>query len=191
MEQVTLLQWPLNVIYTRVLRGHCSTYQWTQVNICYRFHTWFLLNSRDRLFPRPKRGSLAYRTDCQAWICMYVQCTNVQYMYCTVIHLCTLLQDGRWNSRAYTWWRRTTTVQDGKIFAVWERGKYLLCSGGFEHFRNFPVIYCKEKSKVRIQGRIEPAILALIKMALLAPRCRMPKIWSVLAAPPLQLIQKF
>jgi hypothetical protein len=34
-----------------VLREHCTIYSvWARVNICYRFHTWFLLNSRNRFF---------------------------------------------------------------------------------------------------------------------------------------------
>jgi hypothetical protein len=42
-------------------------------------------------------------------------------------------------------------------------------------------------SLIRLTAR-----LTLIKMALLAPRCRKrPKIWSVLAVPSLQLIQNF
>ncbi len=43
IEQVTPQQRPLNVIYILVLRGHCSI--WSGVNICSKFHTWFLLNS--------------------------------------------------------------------------------------------------------------------------------------------------
>jgi hypothetical protein len=48
MEHVIPQHCPLNVIYIRVLRGHCM-----RVNICYRFHTWFLFHSRIDSPPKP------------------------------------------------------------------------------------------------------------------------------------------
>jgi hypothetical protein len=62
--------------------------------------------------------------------------SNTFFMYNSMIlsserNRAALLQDGMWNSRTYTWCRRTTTVLDWKIFPVSEQGKYMLSPSGF------------------------------------------------------------
>jgi hypothetical protein len=50
MEQETSQQCPQNVIYIRV--GMAQFTVWPRKNMCYIFHSWLLLNSRNRI-PRP------------------------------------------------------------------------------------------------------------------------------------------
>jgi hypothetical protein len=52
MEQLTAQLSPINVIYIRVLQGHCSIYSMGAGKYLLRIYTWFLLNSRN-LYPPP------------------------------------------------------------------------------------------------------------------------------------------
>ncbi len=49
MEQETPQQCPQNAIYIRVGMAQFTVWPW--INICYRFHSWLLLNSRNRIPP--------------------------------------------------------------------------------------------------------------------------------------------
>jgi hypothetical protein len=72
MAQVIIpQQCPLNVIYIRVLRGHCSIYSMGagKYLLCSRSHTWFLLNSRKRLFPlNPSKNLASVNNVCIVYI---------------------------------------------------------------------------------------------------------------------------